>query len=163
MVDLAIDRIDPRADQGASGAVDRPGGGDLRQVLDLLRDALVQRPLPAADLGVRQAGEQVVDPGRDQGMGIEDFGRVLGRDGDRLDQRRGGAVLRGAQRQVPADRGEQQRRHDRADQQRPQRTDRTKRRPDPRTFLCRGCRGVNAAFGVCRRPATPGSCVRNDL
>jgi hypothetical protein len=149
MVELAVDRKDPGADQGAPGTVDRPGGGDLRQVLDLLRDALVQRPFRCADLTVGQAGEQVVDTRRDQRVGIEDLGCVFGGDGNGLDQRRGGTFLGGPQRKIPADRSEQQRRHDGADQQRPQRTDRAERRPDTgrREPARRGHGGVIAVVG----------------
>jgi hypothetical protein len=152
MVDPAVDRVDAGTDQGASGVVDRPGGGEQRQVLNLLRDALVQSPFPRADLAVGRGGKQVVDAGGDQRMGVEDLRRVLGGDGDRLDQRRGGTVLGRTQREIAADPGEQQRRHDRPDQQRAQCSNGAKRRSDPRPRRLAGRRrvGVTAVVGFCQ-------------
>ena len=95
MIEIAIDRKNPRADELASAGIDDPGRGHLREALDLLGNPLVQRFFPGADLGIGLTGEQVVDARRDQDVRIEYLGRILRGNGNRLGKRdRGRPVTR---------------------------------------------------------------------
>jgi len=128
MIEVAIDRENPRADQLVSLRIDDPGRGNLGEAFDLLGNPLVQRFFLGTDLGIRQPGEQVVDARRDEDVRVEYLGRILFGDGNRLGERRRSGVVTRLVREIPPDCCQEERHYDCADQEDPQGPDRPKRR-----------------------------------
>ena len=77
----------------------------------------MQRLFLGGDVGVGQPGQQIVDPRRDQKVGVEDLGGILLGDGDGLGERRDGVLVIAAIGEERGGQPDDQRHDDRADQQ----------------------------------------------
>ncbi len=93
MIEIAIDRENPCADQFATSGTDDPGRGNLAEAFDLSGNPLVQRFFLGAELRIRHPGKQIVDARGDERVRVEDLGRILLGDGNRLGERRPGGVV----------------------------------------------------------------------
>ena len=84
MIEIAIDRENPRADQLASIRIDDPGRGNLGEAFYLLGNPLVQGFFLGEQLRIRQPGQEIVDARSDENVRVENLGRILFGDGRRV-------------------------------------------------------------------------------